>query len=134
MNSFDHRPQLQIANGARAARQSSILLSLCVLCVFAVRPANAQSAHKLNTLAKVNEARRANGAPPLAWNAQLDKAAQRHSDDMASKGFVDEIGSAPHPAQPQIPRDRRRRCQRQFAHVLDLDLRITAKLAAHFYQ
>lgn len=29
----------------------------------------------------------------LAWSVLLDKAAQRHSDDMANKGFVDEIGS-----------------------------------------
>jgi len=55
--------------------------------------ARAQSQEKLDALAKLNEARRANGAPLLAWSVLLDKAAQRHSDDMASKGFVDEVGS-----------------------------------------
>jgi hypothetical protein len=55
--------------------------------------AQAQSAEKLDALTRLNEARRVNGVPLLAWSALLDKAAQRHSADMASKGFVDEIGS-----------------------------------------
>ncbi|MCS6847202.1 MAG: CAP domain-containing protein [Anaerolineae bacterium] len=53
----------------------------------------AQSPEKLDVLAKLNEARRNNGLPPLAWSPLLDKAAQRHSEDMADKGFVDETGS-----------------------------------------
>jgi uncharacterized protein YkwD len=73
----------------------SIIVLLCVLCASAVNllTAQAQSPEKLDALAKLNEARRANGAPLLAWSVLLDKAAQRHSDDMASKGFVDEVGS-----------------------------------------
>jgi uncharacterized protein YkwD len=73
----------------------SICALLCIVCIAAWQPAiaTAQSAEKMDALAKLNEARRANGAPMLAWSVLLEKAAQRHSDDMASKGFVDEIGS-----------------------------------------
>ena len=55
--------------------------------------AHAQGGDKGDALAKLNEARRQNGVLPLVWNAQLEKAAQRHSDDMARGGFVDEVGS-----------------------------------------
>jgi hypothetical protein len=61
--------------------------------VLFINSAHAQPPDKADVLAKLNDARRLNGVPPLAWNAQLEKAAQRHSDDMSSKGFVDEIGS-----------------------------------------
>lgn len=72
----------------------SIFILLCVVsAVLHPSFASAQTAEKLDALAKLNEARRANGAPMLAWSVLLEKAAQRHSDDMASKGFVDEIGS-----------------------------------------
>lgn len=73
----------------------SILVLLCVLCATAMNlhAAQAQPPEKLDALSRLNEARKANGAPPLAWSALLDKAAQRHSEDMAGKGFIDEIGS-----------------------------------------
>ncbi len=73
----------------------SWLILLCALCVSAVNPctAHAQTPEKLDALQRLNEARRANGAAMLAWSPLLDKAAQRHSEDMASKGFVDEVGS-----------------------------------------
>lgn len=72
-----------------------IFILICVLCAAAVNPclATAQTPEKQDALDRLNEARRANGAPLLAWNPLLEKAAQRHSDDMAGKGFVDEIGS-----------------------------------------
>jgi hypothetical protein len=75
--------------------KKSFWFALCVLCVSAVSTngVQAQTDEQLATLAQVNEARRANGVPALAWSAQLAKAAQGHSDDMASKGFVDEVGS-----------------------------------------
>ncbi len=44
-------------------------------------------------LASVNGSRIANGLPPLALNADLSAAAQRHSEDMASNDFVDHVGS-----------------------------------------
>lgn len=71
-----------------------VLAALC-LCVSVSHSAHvaAQTVDQYAVLAKVNEARRANGVPPLAWNAQLAKAAESHSADMARKGFVDEIGS-----------------------------------------
>lgn len=70
-------------------------LALCALCAAAAFPGRtqAQTDDQLAALTQVNEARRANGVPALAWSAQLAKAAQGHSDDMASKGFVDEVGS-----------------------------------------
>ncbi len=78
-----------------AKRAERTLLLLCVFCVSAVaiQFAHAQGPDQAEALAKLNEARRLNGVAPLAWNAQLEKVAQRHSDDMASKGFVDEVGS-----------------------------------------
>ena len=48
---------------------------------------------KADALAQVNRARLLNGLMPLAVNAALEKAAQRHSQDMADKGFLDHIGS-----------------------------------------
>ncbi len=44
-------------------------------------------------LASINGSRIANGLPPLALNAELSAAAQRHSEDMASNDFVDRVGS-----------------------------------------
>jgi hypothetical protein len=44
-------------------------------------------------LASINGARIANGLPPLALNADLSAAAQRHSEDMASNDFVAHEGS-----------------------------------------
>lgn len=38
-------------------------------------------------LARVNDARRKAGASPLRSNALLDKAAQRHSEDMLARGY-----------------------------------------------
>lgn len=72
-----------------------LLGALLLTCVLAgrVQFIVAQSPEKLDVLAKLNEARRNNGLPPLAWSPLLDKAAQRHSEDMAGKGFVDETGS-----------------------------------------
>lgn len=53
----------------------------------------AQTLDKADALAQVNRIRILNGASPLASNAVLEKAAQRHSQDMADKGFLDHIGS-----------------------------------------
>ena len=55
--------------------------------------ADAIGGEKLDALARLNEVRRSNGLPPLAWNALLARAAQTHSEDMASGGFVDTTGS-----------------------------------------
>jgi hypothetical protein len=69
--------------------------ALLLVCACAGQPwlVAGQSQGKLEVLGKLNEARRSNGLPPLAWNPLLDKAAQRHSDDMARRSFVDETGS-----------------------------------------
>ncbi len=77
----------------RAALRALGATLLTCLCAGVSSPAVGQSPEKLDALAKLNAARRDNGLPPLAWNPLLDKAAQRHSDDMASKGFIDETGS-----------------------------------------
>jgi uncharacterized protein YkwD len=90
-----HAQSLQSVKSVVIHPAKSMLVLLCVLCACAVNgfTAHAQTPEKLDALQKLNEARRANGAPALAWSALLDKAAQRHSADMASKGFVDEVGS-----------------------------------------
>jgi hypothetical protein len=53
----------------------------------------AQSTDKSSVLAEINRVRIANGLAPLAFNPALETAAQRHSDDMAAKGYVDHTGS-----------------------------------------
>lgn len=55
--------------------------------------AQAQSTDKSSILTDINRVRLSNGLAPLAFNPMLEKAAQRHSDDMATKGFVDHTGS-----------------------------------------
>lgn len=55
--------------------------------------ASAQTLDKADALSQINRARILNGLSPLALNAALEKAAQRHSQDMADKGFLDHIGS-----------------------------------------
>lgn len=73
------------------------MIGLAGLIAAEAHPVGAQAQpqpdDKMLVWARLNDARRANGLPPLARNAQLDQAAQRHSDDMADKGFVDETGS-----------------------------------------
>ncbi len=81
-------------NGAmRVALRALCAALLTCLCAGPPSLVIGQSPEKLDALTKLNAARRNNGLPPLAWNPLLDKAAQRHSDDMASKGFIDETGS-----------------------------------------
>ncbi len=77
----------------RLALRLLCALLLACLCTGHLQRVAAQTPDKLEVLARLNDARRGNGLPPLAWNPLLDRAAQRHSDDMASKGFVDETGS-----------------------------------------
>ncbi len=71
-----------------------IAVAACALTL-ALAPAHAAEIDqgKQEALARLNEVRRSNGVPPLAWNALLEKAAQAHSEDMASAGFVDTTGS-----------------------------------------
>jgi hypothetical protein len=77
-------------------RTQSLLGMACamalVLCLCPAR-AIALDPEKSDALARLNEVRRSNGIPPLAWNALLARAAQAHSEDMASGGFVDTTGS-----------------------------------------
>lgn len=84
--------QRPMHTGTEVRRFLFAALCLCI-SVFHTFHVAAQTVDQYAVLAKVNEARRANGVPPLAWNAQLAKAAESHSADMARKGFVDEIGS-----------------------------------------
>jgi uncharacterized protein YkwD len=48
---------------------------------------------KRTVLAQLNAFRAVNGIAPLAYDARLDDAAQRHANDMAARGFVDVTGS-----------------------------------------
>jgi uncharacterized protein YkwD len=48
---------------------------------------------KRAVLAQLNAFRAVNGIAPLAYDARLDDAAQRHANDMAARGFVDVTGS-----------------------------------------
>lgn len=68
-----------------------LVLSSAVLGLAA--SAHAQTGERFEMWRRFNEVRRANGAPMVAWNEALARAAQRHAEDMASNGFVDIVGS-----------------------------------------
>jgi len=76
---------------------SRVALSLAYALALACLPhpiqAETGDQDRLAALARLNEVRRGNGAPPLAWNPLLAAAAQAHSEDMAAAGFVDTTGS-----------------------------------------
>jgi uncharacterized protein YkwD len=61
----------------------------------AVAPAGAadRAAFEQRILELVNQARAANGLPPLVRNAYLDLAAERHALDMANNNFVSHVSS-----------------------------------------
>ncbi|WP_354644064.1 CAP domain-containing protein [Kitasatospora camelliae] len=52
----------------------------------------------------VNQERGRNGCSPVKGNAQLDAAAQAHSDDMAARGFFDHTNPDGEGPQPRIER------------------------------
>ncbi len=65
---------------------------LVLLQAFALaHPAHANL--KQDALAEINRARLTNGLAPFAYNSILEKAAQRHSDDMARNSFISDAGS-----------------------------------------
>jgi len=88
-----HTEATRVDELRRLALRGICALFLVCACAGRAWPVAGQSQEKLEVLGKLNEARRSNGLALLAWNPLLDKAAQRHSDDMARRGFVDETGS-----------------------------------------
>jgi uncharacterized protein YkwD len=72
-----------------------LLLNLALGSAAQVAIAQTSSTPNLKTdaLAQINRARLSNGLHPLALNPQLEKAAQRHSDDMARNNFLGDAGS-----------------------------------------
>ena len=76
-------------------------LFFILLCIIALliassnvaRVAYAQTNLKQDALAQINRSRLSNGLRPLAFSPILEKAAQRHSDDMARNGFLSDAGS-----------------------------------------
>ena len=70
-----------------------LLTMTCVLLSFITQPAHAQTNLKQDALAQINRARLTNGLAPFAYSPILEKAAQRHSDDMARNGFLSDAGS-----------------------------------------
>jgi hypothetical protein len=64
---------------------------LCLVLI--AHPAQAQANLKQDALAQINRARLTNGQAPLAYSPILEKAAQRHSDDMARNSFISDAGS-----------------------------------------
>ncbi|MCL4504746.1 MAG: CAP domain-containing protein [Chloroflexi bacterium] len=66
---------------------------LSVIAGLQIPTARAQTTDKSSILLAINRVRLASGLTPLAVNPALEKAAQLHSDDMASHGFVDHTGT-----------------------------------------
>jgi hypothetical protein len=64
-----------------------LLASLTPITIYA------QANLKQDALAQINRARLTNGLAPLAYSPLLEKAAQRHSDDMARNSFISDAGS-----------------------------------------
>ncbi len=71
----------------------SVTLLVALVCGGTPALVYSQSAGKAAVMALVNGARLSSGLTPLAVNPALETAAQKHSDDMAHKGFVDHTGS-----------------------------------------
>ncbi|MCS7088277.1 MAG: CAP domain-containing protein [Thermoflexales bacterium] len=74
-------------------RRQLALVLLLAASLLGTRFSLGQNEAQSEAWRKLNALRRANGASLLAWNAQLAAAAQRHAEDMASNGFLDELGS-----------------------------------------
>ncbi len=74
-------------------RRQLALVLLLAASLLGTRFSLGQNEAQSEAWRKLNALRRANGASLLAWNAQLATAAQRHAEDMASNGFLDELGS-----------------------------------------
>jgi len=69
-----------------------VLVVLAALFFAAAPPAVADQNHDRiveRVLKHVNQQRAMNGAAPLAMNARLSDAAQKHAEDMARRDFVD---------------------------------------------
>jgi uncharacterized protein YkwD len=86
-----HKVSRRISLRLAAVRWLAVVAAILIGLV--ASPANAQSTDKASILVAINRLRLTNGLAPLAFNPALEKAAQRHSDDMAAKGFVDHTGS-----------------------------------------
>jgi uncharacterized protein YkwD len=82
-----------LRSGAALAATASLLLagaaSAHAYCPGEDLPASAQSdvAIEKSLLCVINERRAQSGAPPVAHNAKLATAAQRHAGDMVSRGY-----------------------------------------------
>ena len=63
-----------------------------------------QGALRARLLALYNQARAANGLPPLAYSSTLEAAAQAHADDCAARGWCSHIGSDGSRASQRIAR------------------------------
>ena len=69
------------------------LLCVAALLVASSHIVRAQTNLKQDALAQINRSRLSNGLRPLTFSPILEKAAQRHSDDMARNGFLSDAGS-----------------------------------------
>lgn len=81
--------------GPEAVAQPDGLVVAPVAQALAGAPAGAadRAAFEQRILTLVNQARAANGLPPLVRNARLDLAAERHALDMANNNFVSHVSS-----------------------------------------
>lgn len=66
---------------------------LWILLLMVVFPVAGQDNVATAVLSAINQARAEQGAPALVFNAQLQQAAQRHSDDMAARDVLSHTGS-----------------------------------------
>ena len=70
-----------------------LVFLLILLMPFVAQRIHAQTNLKQDALTQINRARLTNGLAPFAYSPILEKAAQRHSDDMARNGFLSDAGS-----------------------------------------
>lgn len=71
----------------------TLLGLLLTLGLFWPAAAQVETDAKRDAVRQINALRLANGAPPITFGSKLDDAAQRHANDMATRGFVDITGS-----------------------------------------
>ncbi|MGW1379406.1 CAP domain-containing protein [Streptomyces sp. NPDC002446] len=71
--------------GAASAASAAVSASASVPAPASADP----TAYAHQVVRLVNEERAGHGCPPVRWNATLQRAAQRHSDDMAARRFFE---------------------------------------------
>lgn len=73
---------------------NSLCASVAICMALTTAPAHADMAH--SAIDEINQIRKKNGRKPLAVNPDLTKAAQKHADELAKRGYGTRMTSGGH--------------------------------------